>query len=78
MKATIYSTTSCPACKVAKKFLEDKHVDVQEFKVDLDESKCNEMIQKTGGTMSVPVIDIGGEIVIGFSPTKLNNLLSIS
>jgi glutaredoxin 3 len=77
MTAIIYGTESCPGCKVAKKFLEDNHVQVEEYKVDKDESKYKEMISKTGGEISVPVIDIKGEIIIGFSPLRLKKAIGL-
>jgi len=41
-----------------------------------DTKAAREMIQKSG-QMGVPVIDVGGEIVVGFDESKLRKLLGI-
>ena len=75
MTAILYGTNDCSKCKTAKKYLTEHHVDVVEIKVDEDQSMADEMIQKSG-QMSVPVIDIDGNIVVGFSPMRLDKLIS--
>jgi glutaredoxin 3 len=42
--------------------------------VGKDRDKAKEMIKKSG-QMGVPVIDIGGEIIVGFDQAKLDSLL---
>ena len=76
MNAVIYSTQTCPSCKVAKRFLHENNVNVTEYKVDEDQERAEEMI-KISGQMSVPVINIGGEIIIGFSPMKLKAAIGV-
>lgn len=74
MIAILYGTNDCSKCKIAKKYLTEHHVEVVEIKVDEDQSMADEMIQKSG-QMSVPVIDIDGNIIIGFSPMRLDKLI---
>ena len=48
-----------------------------DFNVAEDENARNEMIKKTN-QMGVPVIDIDGEIVIGFDKPKISQILGIA
>ncbi len=74
-KVVIYSTPTCPYCKRAKEYLSRKGIPYVEHNVAADKEKAKEMIQKSG-QMSVPVIIIDGEIIVGFNQTKLDELLS--
>ncbi len=72
----VYSTSTCPWCKRTKKFLEDNGVAYQDLDVAKDEAARNEMINKTG-QLGVPVIDIDGEIVVGFDEPLLKEKLGL-
>lgn len=72
----VYSTPTCPYCVRAKAFLKEKNVAFEDVDVAADRARAMEMIQKTG-QMGVPVIDIGGEIVIGFQPAAMSELLGL-
>lgn len=76
MKVTIYSTPTCPYCKQAKKFMDEHSVEYTDIDVSSDQSKAQEMIDKSG-QMGVPVIDVDGELIIGFDEKKLKKLLSL-
>ncbi len=45
-----------------------------DFDIEKDPSKAKESIDKSG-QMGVPVIDIDGEIVVGFDKAKIDSLL---
>ena len=74
-QVVIYSTPTCPYCKRAKEYLSRKGIPYVEHNVAADKEKAKEMIQKSG-QMSVPVIIIDGEIIVGFNQAKLGELLS--
>jgi len=73
-KIIVYSTTTCPYCNIAKNFLKSKKVEFIDVNVGLDQEKAHEMIKKSG-QMGVPVIDIDGEIIIGFDKPKIEATL---
>ncbi|HIH10788.1 TPA: NrdH-redoxin [Candidatus Woesearchaeota archaeon] len=62
---TIYTTPTCPWCIKAKEFLRENKVVFKEVDVTKSEKGRNEMIKKSD-QMGVPVLDINGEIIIGF------------
>jgi glutaredoxin 3 len=70
----VYSTSTCPYCVMAKKFFSDKKLEFEEVNVGLNQEKAREMIKKSG-QMGVPVIDIAGEIIIGFDKPKMEAVL---
>ncbi len=76
MKVTIYSTPTCPYCEMTKDFLREHNVPFEDFNVAADQLKAQEMVEKSG-QFGVPVIDIDGQIVIGFDKPRLAKLLNI-
>lgn len=75
-KILIYSTSSCPYCDMAKEFLKEHNIEFEDVNVQEDKEKAKEMVEKSG-QMGVPVIDVDGEIIVGFDKEKLKRLLDI-
>jgi len=75
MMIKIYSTPACPFCQMAKNFFAEKRLEYEEIDVSINEKAADEMIQKTG-QMGVPVIEIDGNIVIGFNRDEIEKLLT--
>ncbi|MCD5396411.1 MAG: glutaredoxin family protein [Candidatus Pacebacteria bacterium] len=76
-KIKVYSTPACPYCHLLKEYLKEKGVEFEDIDVSQNENALQELVQKTG-QMVVPVIDIDGEIVIGFDKEKIDRLLKIT
>ncbi len=72
----IYTTPSCVFCRMSKEFFKANNVEYQELNVATDVTARNEMIQKSG-QFGVPVIDIDGNLVIGFDKPRLSQLLGV-
>ncbi len=66
----IYSTPTCVYCKMAKEFLKSKNIPYQEFNVAADDAAREQMVQKSG-QLGVPVIDIDGEIYVGYNKAEI-------
>lgn len=64
-KVIIYSKDYCPYCVKAKMLLTRKNADFTEIKVDSDALR-QEVVEKSGGRMSVPQIFIGDKHVGGY------------
>jgi glutaredoxin-like YruB-family protein len=73
---TIYTTQTCPYCAAAKRFFQNHGIGFEEIDVGSDPAKAQEMVQKSG-QMGVPVIDVDGEIIVGFQKGKLEEKLGI-
>jgi len=74
-KVIIYSTTTCPYCVYAKDYFKNKGVAFEDKNVSNDRAAGQEMIAKSG-QMGVPVIDIDGQIIVGFQPNAFEELLN--
>lgn len=72
----VYSTPTCPWCKKAKAYLESKNVNFEYVNVLNDMEQRNEMIKSSGQT-SVPVINIDGNIIIGFDKEAIDNFIKM-
>lgn len=72
----IYTTPTCMYCKMAKEFFKEHDVDYIEKNVIEDTQARQEMMEKSE-QMGVPVIDIDGEITVGFDKPRLAKLLKI-
>ncbi len=75
-KIRIYSTPTCTYCIILKKYLSEKGIDYEDLDVSENEEAQKEMIEKTK-QMGVPVIDIEGEIIIGFDKEKIDKILNL-
>ena len=67
---------TAPGAWVAKDFFKEKGVKYEEFNVSTDLEKRKEMVEKSG-QMGVPVIDIAGDIVVGFDEEQVSKLLGL-
>jgi len=74
-KVIVYSTPSCPYCVYAKEYFTENKIAFEEINVAVDRVRAQEMVSKSG-QMGVPVIDIGGEIVVGYQPEVFEELLN--
>ena len=71
---TVYSTTWCGFCHMAKAYFDKLGVKYKDVDVEQDMSAAKEAVEKSG-QMGVPVIDIDGTIVLGFDRPKIDLLL---
>lgn len=75
MTVTVYSTPSCPYCKLAKEFLKEKNVDFTDINVASDASAASEMV-KLSGQMGVPVIAVGTQVIVGWNKDALEEAIN--
>ncbi|MFZ5985852.1 MAG: glutaredoxin family protein [Bacillota bacterium] len=75
MTVKVYSTPTCPWCTMAKRYLSSKNVQYEDLDVSKDRDAALEMIQKSG-QRGVPVLDINGNILVGFDQNEIDRLLS--
>lgn len=74
---TIYSTSTCGYCKMAKEFFAANNVPFTDYNVGTDLEKRKEMVEKSG-QMGVPVIFVGDDMTVGFDKPRLSQLLGIA
>jgi glutaredoxin-like YruB-family protein len=75
-KVRVFSTPACPYCYMAKDFLKENGVPFEDINVAQDQKAANEMVEKSG-QMGVPVIEIDGQIIIGFDREAIKKALGL-
>lgn len=70
----IYTTSTCFWCNAAKEFFKKKGIAFKEINVSASPIAQFEMIKKSN-QMGVPVIDINGQIIVGFNKDRIEEVL---
>jgi len=73
-KVMIFTQPDCPPCLVVKAFLVERGIAFAERDVTSDPSVAQELMQKYK-SHSTPTLLIGEEVMIGFDPDRLDQLL---
>ena len=73
----LYSTKFCPYCVSLRLFLEQNNINFKEVDVAEDQTAQEEMIKQTN-QMSVPVLEIDGEFIVGFDRERICKILKIN
>lgn len=81
-KVKVYSTTTCPYCKMLKEYLKEKNISYEDVLVDQQPDQMQSFVD-TCGSMSVPCTHItkddGTEMkILGFDKEKIDRALGIS
>ena len=72
----IYSTPTCVYCKMVKDFFVKNNIIYKEFNVAEDLKAREEMVNKSH-QLGVPVIDIDGQLFVGFNRSELAKALNL-
>ena len=72
----IYSTPTCPFCYVLKNYLKEKGFEFEEIDISKETAKREELIKKTG-LATLPVVEINGQLIVGFDKKKIDEILKI-
>jgi len=72
----VFVTPACPYCFTLKEFLKEHGIEFEEIDVSKDEKAREEMIKKSG-KLEAPIIEIDGQIVVGFDKEKIVKLLKL-
>jgi glutaredoxin 3 len=75
-RVIIFSTPTCTHCNHAKRYLRERGVRFRDVDVSKDQAAARDMARRSG-QQGVPVIDIGGRIVVGFNRSEVDRLLEL-
>jgi glutaredoxin 3 len=83
MQVTIFSTTTCPYCRMLKDYFKEKKVSYVEKLVDQDDVAKDEMMIESGGFLGVPFTLIRKDdgtkaTIIGFDKGRVNEILGLN
>uniref|UniRef100_A0A7V4XTG0 NrdH-redoxin n=1 Tax=Acidobacterium capsulatum TaxID=33075 RepID=A0A7V4XTG0_9BACT len=72
-KVTLYSQPGCPPCFAAKAFLQSRNVPFEYKDVQADPAALQELLALN--SRSTPTLLVGEEVMIGFDPERLTQML---
>ena len=72
---TVYTSRTCPVCKMVKDFLDDTNLPYKEVSVDLNPIAMVKMISKRG-RIRVPQTNIDGIWIAGFDPLQMLDIVN--
>ncbi len=72
----IYSTPTCPYCIRTKQFLKESNIVFEDIDVSVNQTAAEEIVRKSG-QMGVPVLDIDGQIIVGFDKERIKAALGL-
>jgi glutaredoxin-like YruB-family protein len=72
----IYSTPTCHYCGLAKEYFKAHGINYTEHNVATDLEQRKVMVDKSG-QLGVPVIDVEGDITVGFDEAHLAEVLGV-
>lgn len=72
----MYTTSWCPDCRVAKRYLAQRGVAYQEINIEQTPDAAEKVIAWSGGYRTVPTFDIDGTIVVDFNRQALDEALT--
>ncbi|MDO8688768.1 MAG: glutaredoxin family protein [Dehalococcoidia bacterium] len=75
-KVIMYTTTWCPDCRNAKRYLDARGITYEEVDIEKAPEAAKKLIEWSGGYRTVPTFDIDGEIVVDFDRPKLDRIFS--
>lgn len=81
MQVKLYALSTCPYCRMTKKYLTTSGVDFDVVEVDTLEGTEREetiaTVREISGGASFPVVVIGDEVIVGFNKMRIKELLSL-
>jgi glutaredoxin len=87
MTVKVYALSTCPYCKMTKKYLTENGIEFESTDVDLLEGEPSDSsspkgaavaeVKRLSGGTSFPVVQVDGEVVVGFNKVRLGQLLGI-
>ena len=81
-KVVMYTTRTCPFCKMEKDYLNSRNVEFSEILVDENPDEAQKMIE-ISGQMGVPFTvitkeDSSSENILGFDKARIDSALGLS
>ena len=73
----MYCTSWCPACRRARRFLDERGVEYTEIDINKVPESRPKLRELTGGTLTTPTFDVNGEIIVDYKREQQDRLKEI-
>ncbi|MFH1474090.1 MAG: glutaredoxin family protein [Candidatus Aenigmatarchaeota archaeon] len=77
MIVNVYSTNTCPYCKMIMDFLRENDVEFEEINVQVNRKAAKEIVERTG-QMKVPVTEINEKLIVGYNLDAIKEELGLA
>ena len=87
MNVHLYALSTCPYCRMTKKFLDENSVEYELIEVDMLEGEVKDPetpkgaaaaeVKRLSGGTSFPVLVVGEEVVVGFNKGRITQVLGL-
>jgi glutaredoxin 3 len=75
-RVIVFSTPTCTYCNQAKRYLRSRGVRFRDVDVSRDAAAARDLVRRSG-QQGVPVLDIGGKIIVGFNRPEIDKMLEL-
>lgn len=81
MDVRLFALSTCPYCRMTRRFLDENGVTYELTEVDLlegdERQTAIDQVKELSGGTSFPVLVAGETVVVGFNKTKITELLGL-
>jgi glutaredoxin-like protein NrdH len=81
MAVKLYALSTCPYCRMTKRYLDENAVEYDIAEVDLLEGQEKDdtvaEVRRISGGASFPVVVIDDEVIVGFNKVRIKELLGL-
>lgn len=81
MTVKVYALSTCPYCRMTRRYLDENGVEYDVTEVDLLEGEEKEAavaeVKQISGGASFPVVVIDENVIVGFNKARIKELLSL-
>lgn len=81
MSIQLYALSTCPYCRMTKRYLDDHGISYDLTEVDLlegdERQKTIDEVKRLSGGTSFPVLVADDQVVVGFNKTRIADVLGL-
>lgn len=81
MTIKVYALSTCPYCRMTRRYLDENDIEYELSEVDLLEGEDKDAavaeVKRVSGGASFPVVVIDDEVIVGFNKARIKELLSL-
>jgi len=81
MDIRLYALSTCPYCRMTKRYLDDHGITYELVEVDMldgdDKQAAIDRVKELSGGTSFPVLIADNEVVVGFNKSKIAKVIGL-
>jgi len=81
MDIHLYALSTCPYCRMTKRYLDDHGITYELTEVDMlegdEKQSAIDRVKELSGGTSFPVLVADGEVVVGFNKSKIAKIIGL-